>query len=48
MSTTTAQQSHPQVALMREVMIARTDVLLNALYLHRRVTELVRAPKVVL
>lgn len=43
MSTTTAQQSHPQVALMREVMIARTDVLLNALYLHRRVTELVRA-----
>lgn len=42
-TTTTTQQSHPQVALMREVMITRTDIILNALYLHRRVTELVRA-----
>lgn len=42
-TTTTTQQSHPQQALMREVMIARTDIILNALYLHRQVTELVRA-----
>lgn len=26
-TTTTAQQSHPQVTLMREIMIARTDIL---------------------
>lgn len=37
------QQNHPQQALMREVMIARTDIILNALHLHRQVTELVRA-----
>ena len=44
MSTiTAAQQSHPQVALMREVMVARTDIILNALHLHRQATELVRA-----
>lgn len=42
-TTTTTQQSHPQQALMREVMIARTDIILNALYLHRQVTELVCA-----
>lgn len=42
-TTTTTQQSHPQQALMREVMIARTDIILNALYLHMQVTELVCA-----
>lgn len=35
------QQNHPQQALMREVMTMRTDIILNALYLHRQVTELV-------
>ena len=49
MSTiTAAQQSHPQVTLMREVTIARTDIILNALYLHKWVTELVRSQGVVM
>lgn len=39
----TTQQNHLQQALMREVMTMRTDLILNALYLHRRVTELVCA-----
>lgn len=44
----TIQQSHPQVALVREVTIARTDIILNALHLHKRVTELVRSQGVVM